>query len=68
LLVLEARPPALREGMAAPAPPVIRLRQFLKQALRAFGFVCVEARELPAGESGARALAPGRDEALRADP
>jgi hypothetical protein len=48
VLTVEIRPPRAWEGMAEPAPPILRLRAWLKLGLRIFGLVCVEARELPA--------------------
>jgi hypothetical protein len=51
VLTVEVRPPKARPDMPPPAPPLIRLRQFLKLAWRAFGVVCI--RIEPADEGPA---------------
>src|SRR5262249_12822068 len=67
LLLLEVRPPALREGMGPPAPAILRLRAALKQLRRCFGVACISIEQergqaRPAGggpAGGAREGGPG---------
>jgi hypothetical protein len=51
------------------APPVVRLRRFLKAALRSFGLRCVECRQVDAAEDAASGPPVGRRErAVRPSP
>jgi hypothetical protein len=61
VLLVEVRPPRLREGMPPPAPPILRLRAALKTLLRCFGVVCISVRPAaePAGGPGAGGGGPG---------